>query len=269
MLTFCTLFDKQHVAEARLCCSSIHVHAQQAMVYTLCLDEEALEAAGEWPVVAIPLRNMEERYPGLAAVRGDRDWPSYTQTCKVFLPSFVFEVFGAWTLCYVDSDMLFWSDPQAISLELGTNSFMVTSREDPVRPLQGAFNGGFFVCHDDLRSKQFMAWWQQKVLDWCKWEPGPGGRYTEEGYLNVIADEPDRFPGTTICRHPGVNLARWNANRHKLEVVDGGVMIDDKWPLVCFHYQSFENTPPRYGLGAEPEGALRYVYEQYAGMLEA
>lgn len=269
MLAICTMFDEQHVAEARLCCSSIHVHSAHTPIYALCLDEPALRAASEWPVIAVPLENLERQYPDLAAVRETRDWPSYTQTCKVFLPTFIFGVFTEQALCCVDSDMYFWSDPKAIDAALGESSFMVTSREDPIRAPQGDFNGGFFACREDENSRKFFAWWQAKCLEWCRWEPGPDGRYTEEGYLNIFTDEPDRFAGICICANPGVNLAKWNTHRHAITCADAGFVVDGKWPLVCFHYKGFEPDLDHFGLGGPPEGDLRFVYERYQDALQA
>lgn len=270
MIAACLLFDRNYSTEGWLCCRSIHEHAPSTRIYVLCLDEAVMEESRRHRVTGIPLRAMERRFPALEIVRKERQWAAYTQTCKVFLPTCVFESFGEKSLCYVDSDMYFWGGIGEVELALGNSSFMVASRENPGRLLQGEFNGGFFACRNDNRSRRFFEWWQERVIEWCEWWPGPGGRFTEEGYLNIIADEPDRFHGMLVCPHPGINLAWWNAMRHDVRLADGGrPVIDGRWNLVCFHYQGFDADNDMFGLGAPPEGALRFVYEKYRDELQA
>jgi hypothetical protein len=159
MIAACLLFDRDYSAEGWLCCRSIHEHAPSAKIYVLCLDEKVLEESRGQRVTGVPLADLERRFPVLADAKLDRSWPAYTQTCKVFLPAYVFERFGEETLCYVDSDMYFWQSIAEVERVLGNSSFMVASREDRVRPPQGEFNGGFFACRNDAHSRRFFAWW--------------------------------------------------------------------------------------------------------------
>jgi hypothetical protein len=262
------MFDEKYKAEGWLLCRSIQRHIPGLPIYVLCLDDVVYAEALERAVRPVLLVSLETKYPELLGIKEERSWPAYTQTCKTFLPSAVLEMHGEGPLVYVDSDMFFWGDPRIIEGELGEASFMVVSREDSTRPAQGAFNGGFFACQNDDKAKAFLKWWQAETIKWCEWKPGPDGKFTEEGYLNIIQDEPDRFPGTKICQHPGINLAPWNSMRHTLELAGEGVIVDEEWPLVCFHYQGFNLDVPNFGLGAEPKGPTRYLYRQYAGRLE-
>lgn len=267
MLSFCLLFDKDFVEEGWVSCLSILRQNPKTKIYVLCLDDETLAAMSCRPVLCIPLEFLERHYPALLDVKGNRTWPAYTQTVKVFLPTYVFDKFDEDELCYVDSDVLFWSDHSAITEALGDRSFMVASRESPVRAPQGDYNGGFFACRDDTNSRRFFAWWQARCLEWCDWAPGPDGKYTEEGYLNIITDDPDKFQGVRICSNPGINLAKWNAHRHNIERSGDGFVVDGQWPLVCFHYKGFCPDLEWFGLGGPPDGDLRLVFEGYRDAL--
>lgn len=263
MIEVCLLFDSAHAAEGWLCCRSIRAHEPEASIHVLCLDDEVLEQAHKERVDGVPLADLEFAFPALAEVKKSRQWPAYTQTCKVFLPTHLFKTRGLSSLCYVDSDMYFWGSIREVESALADLSFMVASREDPIRPAQGDFNGGFFACRNNTQAQRFLSWWQDRTLEWCEWRPGPGGRFTEEGYLNILNDDPKRFSGTGRCHHPGINLARWNVGRHRLSLVNGCVFIDETWNLVCFHFQGFKPAHEAFGLGALPKGVMRFICEKY------
>lgn len=271
-MAYCTLYDKNYMHEARAACISLKnaKRRRRARQYAFCLDDESLEYTSQrCCVTAISLSQLEEKYPVLLTVKDSRDWPSYTQTCKVFLPSYLFEVWGQDFAIYFDSDVYFWSDPEFVEDELRGNSFLVTSREHIVRPPQGDYNGGFWGVNNTEDGRAFLAWWQQKCIERCEWKAGPNGEWTEEGYLNVFTDEPDRFRGVRHCKNPGVNLAKWNVDRHSLEQQDDQVILDGKWPLICFHYKGFDPDHEFFGLGQMPTGVLHRLCSAYKDALDA
>lgn len=269
MIAACTLFDSLFSVEGWLCWESINRFDPTMKFYVLCLDQRAYYEATSYmccrcgDIVPIRLFDFENYFKELLDVRSTRSWGPYTQTCKVFLPTYIFEVFGEQSVFYVDSDLYFWSNASQIGEELGENSFMVTSRELEPPPPQGRFNGGCFACKNDQYAAEFLKWWQEKTIEWCQWGQGPEGRFGEEGYLNIIHDEPEKFKNTVISSNPGINLAPWNLNKHTLERIEDGVLVDGR-PLVCFHYQGMLIYNNQYESYADIRTrAALYIHDEY------
>lgn len=236
------MFDKAHSTEGWVCHQSILNQDSQVKIYVLCLDEYVWFAAKRKNCIPIALSELEGYFPCLLQAKKDRTWAAYTQTCKVFLPVFIMDKYKEDSLLYTDSDFLFFSHWQPIEKELTAHSFLATSREKNTP--QGRYNGGCFACRDTKWSRAFFSWWQDRVIEWCEWKYGPDAekptgyrRFTEEGYLNIIDDDPTAFPYIGVCQHPGLNLAHWNAGKHKIEEKHNTILIDNKHPLICFHYQ--------------------------------
>lgn len=269
MIAACTLFDSRFSIEGWLCWKSINKFDPCMKFYVLCLDERVYHEASYWrqycgDIIPIRLYEFENRFRQLLDSRATRPWNAYTQTCKVFLPSYIFERFGENKIFYVDCDLYFWSTPKQIEDALRYKSFMVSSRELEPPPIQGRYNGGFYACCNDDKSKVFLNWWQNKTIEWCLWEPGPDGRYAEEGYLNIFYNEPKKFQGIKISSNPGINLANWNLNKHQLKRVDDKIIIDDYYYLVCFHYQGMRFYKDHYETYADiRNSAAKYIYEKY------
>lgn len=269
MIAACTLFDSKFFVEGWLCWKSIHRFNPDMKFYVLCLDEKTFWEATYFVqqsgnVIPIALEQMENHFSELEGAKLTRPWNAYTQTCKVFLPSYIFDKFGEELLFYVDSDLYFWSDANQVAIEMGDYSFMVTSRELEPPPKQGRFNGGFFSCRNDDHAAEFLNWWQKKTVEWCLWRPGSDGRFAEEGYLNVFYDRPNKFRNIRISSNPGINLANWNFNKHRLETTDDGIVIDGSYPLVCFHYQGMLIHDNRYESYASIKtDAELHIYDTY------
>lgn len=265
-MDFMLMFDRQYSSEGKVCLSSILEHGG-GKVFVLCLDWQTEQlVSGIDGVVPIRRADLESRYPEIAITRKTRPWAPYTQSLKPFLPEYVFDVFGAKMLAYVDSDMLFWGDCAEVDAEMGDSSFMVTSREQEPPPPSGYFNGGFFACRDDENCREFLKWWQDKCVEWCLWTSGPDGRFGEEGYLNVFRTEPERFKGIRVSEHPGINLAPWNAYKHKVERTQETMLVDGR-PLVCFHYQGFQKLTAEFRPTMKMGKLAELIYRPYHDLM--
>lgn len=236
-MDFIMLFDNQHSPEGMVCLDSILKKQPDAKVFVLCLTPPVSEAVEKRGGTPIELATFETRYPMIAATKSERPWAPYTQSLKPFLPEYVFdENPEVEVLTYVDSDMYFWGDPQEITEEFGDKSFMVTTRADMCDVY---FNGGCFTCRNDDNCRQFLKWWQERCIEWCLWQAGPGGRFGEEGYLNIIKEEPGKFKGTYVNKHPGINAAPWNIMDRDLQKAEDGQLTVQGRPLVCYHYRAY------------------------------
>jgi hypothetical protein len=79
-----------------------------------------------------------------------------------------------------------------------------------------------------------IAFWRAECLDWCAEEATVDGRFMNQGYLNRW---PTRYPGVHVFRHPGLNLAPWNVNGHRIEQTGDEVRVDGQ-PLIFYHFSA-------------------------------
>lgn len=262
MISLALLFDGSFSKEGWICFNSVYEQNLSNNIYILCLDEQVSEETKTKSVIPIQLCDLENAFPELLKVKPDRPWNAYTQTCKVFLPSYIFKTYGEQKVCYVDSDMLFWGDFSEVEKELGDYHFMVAPREETPPKAQGRYNGGFFACSNE--SENFLKWWQDKTIEWCLWKKGPEGRFGEEGYLNIFHEQPDKFEKILVTKHPGFNLAYWNLRKHKVELINNKIIIDGNFPLICFHYQGFKLYNKNCSVGlSKPSEAEKFIYSSY------
>ena len=143
---------------------------------------------------------------------------------------------------YTDADMAFWSDPTEILDVLGDKSLMVVDHGFEPPRSNVRFNVGILAYRNDEYCREFLEWWFQKCLEWCKWVTMPDGRCADQGYLNILHDEPNRFKNHLSCPHPGINTGPWNIGKYVITERDGAPVINDHYNLICYHYHEFKVT---------------------------
>jgi len=221
------MFDKNYYDEGVRCLKSAEKYGAKS--YALCLDQETKDKIGP---EALLLSEIEKMFPVLSEIKNSRPWNAYVLTLRPFLPEFIFRYCGEKQIICVDSDMVFYSDLEEIDQEMGDDSFMVAHTEMESIP----FNDGFIVAKDDLNTKNILSWWQTKVMEWCLWE-WKGNLFCAEGYLRILKEEPNKFFGVKLTKHPGINLGPWNMRKHNIIEKDGIITVDGK-KLICFHHRN-------------------------------
>ena len=108
------------------------------------------------------------------------------------------------------------------------------------------FNVGILGYRNDNNCREFLEWWRDKCMKWCKWTTTNDGKCADQGYLNILHDEPNRFKNHLSCPHPGINYGPWKLGKHLFMEKNGKKIIDGRYNLICYHYHEFnlidENT---------------------------
>jgi hypothetical protein len=184
------------------------------------------------------------------------------------------EGFGPVT--YLDGDQFFFSSPEPMYAEIGDAKLAVSPHRIPPRTMglpgvvlethrkYGLFNSGLSVVAD-LAIAEEMA---EAVFRWsyCATIEYPPGNYLfgDQGHLERVACK----HGAHVIQNPGVNVAPWNANRHRLEEREGELFVDDV-PLVTYHFSGLrpggQLAHPEYCV---PQTYLDLVYRPYLAELE-
>ena len=267
MSNICMLFNGgTYAIEGWVCHYTLYQQNPNLKIYLLCMDNVVLAKANSLKnlgIVPISLDEFEKAYPQLLTIKGNRSFKEYVVTMKPFLPEYIFDRFAEKKLVFTDSDIAFWGNPSEIFDELDSCSFLAKSHEiEPARSA-GRFNVGLLGYKDDENCREWLKWWQERCIEWCQWRAYKG-RFAEQGYLNILHDDPNRFKGFLSTSHPGINLAPWNMDKHKISKKDGKLLVDGK-NLICYHYHEFEVRGNNYHpTGWKlPLGTLELLYDKY------
>jgi hypothetical protein len=269
-MDFCTYFDSAYATKGWVCHYTLHRLSPSSRLFVLGFDDKVIakaESLADKGVIPIRLSDIETYCPDLLSIKGSRQLKEYYATMSPILPLFLFDRFGVETIFYTDADMAFWSEPEEVESVMGDKSLLVTDHgfEPPRAGVR--FNVGILGYRNDQNCREFLEWWRDRCLEWCCWVTLPDGRCCDQGYLNILHDQPDRFKGTLSCPQPGINLGPWGIGRHQItKNAEGKLIMDDKHTLVCYHYHEFRMTGPDsyYPTGWQHTASdRRFVYEPY------
>jgi hypothetical protein len=188
----------------------------------------------ELGVIPVSLSVLEHDYPEIVATKNSREWTAYTRSLKPFLLEFLLKEHTITEVTYVDPTVYFWAQPARAQIELGNHSFMVTG------PGQRGnyFNGCFFSCKNDDNTAAFLTWWKERCVEWCACEEHEERGYAEARYLNILRDEPDKFPGAYLSQNPGLCATPWGSLDAKWHEVLEGIAVDEHL-LISYNYQGY------------------------------
>jgi hypothetical protein len=247
-MSFCTYVNGDYLIKVNVCIYTLLKQDPSMKMYVLCFDNIAFQGIknlNKKQVIPIKMADFEKKFPQIPAIKNTRTQKDYFVTTKPFLPEYIFQEFKEDKTIFVDADMAFWSDPNEIFDIYKNHSLLVTDHELVPVYESGRFNVGLVGFKNDPNCKEFLDWWQKKCINWCKWEEHKNGWwYAEQGYLNVLHDNPNKFKGVLSCPNPGVNLGPWNIAKHKLfrNKETKKVTIQGNFNLITYHYHEFRMT---------------------------
>ena len=218
----------------------------------------------------VRLDELEAAEPRLPDAKRDRSRVEYYFTCgPAFLERTLTQLPRGECLSYVDADLYFFSSPEPLEREMQGHSIGVVehrfSRRNAALLAVGRFNVGWLSFRHDASGLACVRWWKERCLEWCA-DRIEGERYADQKYLDRW---PDLFDGVRVIRHPGANVAPWNADHLGVHVKEDRLFVDDE-PLIFYHFQGLtQHGPWLFDLnverfGARCHGALRRsVYLPY------
>jgi len=97
----------------------------------------------------------------------------------------------------------------------------------------GTYNVGWVGARNDADAAAVISWWRDRCIEWCH-DYVDGDRFADQGYLDGFAA---LSPRVKAIENIGANLGPWNIGNYRLAVRDGSVMLDERIPLIFFHFQ--------------------------------
>ncbi len=139
-----------------------------------------------------------------------------------------------------DCDIMFFQSPEVIFDEfkdadviIQPNNFSYQHEKDFI-PV-GYYCSSFQCFRNNKNGRKILDYWHEKCMKWCsaKFEEG---RFGDQKYLD---DWRIRFKNVREIANPGTNVAPWNVQKFDLSLSKKQIFINNKWPLIYYHYHSF------------------------------
>ncbi len=265
---FCTITTYSHLFKVKALADSLLKLQHKFLLHVLTVDENKnfeFENCRHWKLADI--KNSETAQALIAKYIGNKDklrWSLKPVFLKYLLNNNEID-----KLIYLDNDLFFYSDYQFLFDYLGNHSFLLTPHYYKSSPKSeqnwfeanfrvGLYNAGFVGVNK--KATDTLQWW----ADCCNYRCEKNsfrGLFDDQKYLDLI---PIMNEDSCILRHKGCNVAGWNTELCKRELVDNQIKIEGKFPIVFIH---FNDTTIREIINGKDEILFNY-YRVYVETLK-
>jgi hypothetical protein len=234
-----TIFDSAYLARALALHASLLETSPSARLAFFCVDDAAAAVLSRLALErAVVVRETEFSTPELDRVRPQRSRAEYCWTCKPLALLHLARTFpDAGWLAYVDTDMMFFHDPDAVLPDGNANYLLAPHRFHPAferyARTAGLHNAGYVAIRNTPGGRYAAQWWGDRCIENCSVSVTDMS-YGDQKYLDRMLAE---VPGGVSCTHPGLNAAPWNIERYRVTAAGNAVLLDGT-PLVLYHFQA-------------------------------
>lgn len=191
---------------------------------------------------------------------------------KPFFFKYLFNYFSdADLIIYFDPDIYLFDNLKILEDELENYFALLTPHinspmpDDNKNPSEntflnyGLYNLGFLALKKSMIADKILDWWSQKLKFGCMHNLSQG-YFVDQLPMNLL---PLFYEGIGISKNLGFNMAYWNFHERKFttgDYLEEKYIINDKWPLVFFHFSNFNPLQPdiiaqyqnRYNINSNP-----------------
>jgi hypothetical protein len=200
-------------------------------------------------------------------------------------PTFIRNLFvnyKAEKLIYIDPDILITSYFEEVITILDSKDIVITPHicspiDDEFAPTDyhtlrgGVYNLGFIALARYDNIKDFIKWWEERVLKYgfCDFSKS---MFYDQLWINYV---PAMWDNYHIIKHLGYNMANWNLHERKLtKTLEEPFYINDQFPLRFFHFSGYKYDNPnriasyltRYDFESRPD--LKQLFFTYNDLLK-
>jgi hypothetical protein len=226
---------------------SLKTYSDEFHLYIFAFDNityQILKMLNFQNVTIISLDEFET--PELLNVKTRRSKAEYCWTCTPSTINYVFQNYNVANCTYVDSDLIFYSDPAELIEEMvdhHKNVLITEHRYSPIAKLYeekraGRFCVQFVTFTKESNSLDVLEKWRLQCIDWC-YARHEDGKFGDQKYLD---EWPMIYQNIHILQHPGGGVAPWNLLQYRFKV--DGISIKSMvkktgivFNIVFFHFQ--------------------------------
>lgn len=203
----------------------------------------------------------------------------YYWACNPFITRKVLLEQDADFISSCDCDLMFFQSPELIFEEFGDTDVLIQPNNFSYQLMKDYIKGVGYYCtsfqcfRKNKNSIKILNWWQRKTMEWCS-STFANGKFGDQKYLD---DWRIRFQGVREILNVGANVAPWNIQKYDLSTQNGKILINDRYPLIYYHYHSFRMslknyqyiiTGDRNNYYPIPKKAIELIYNPYIRTLK-
>lgn len=232
-MNFCTYFDSYYMLKGLGLYNSLERVTDDFHLYVMAFDKECFDKLKDLNLAHMTVKLLSDiETPELLAVKPTRSRGEYCWTCG---PSAIYHFLTKYNLdsiTYLDSDLMFLSDPHLVAEEVGNASVAITEQglgENEVRTY-GKYCVQYMTFRNDEDGLGALTWWRDSCIEWC-FQKLETTRYADQKYLDEF---PKRWNNIYVIQNLGVGIAPWNMHRYSY----GNQIFSYKgkvYPFVFFH----------------------------------
>ena len=234
MMNFCTYFDSYYMLKGLGLYTSLERVSDDFHLFVMAFDQECFDKLKSLNLkhMTVELLSTIET-PKLLAVKPTRSRGEYCWTCG---PSVIYHFLTKYeldTITYLDSDLMFMTDPSVVFQEVGNSSVAITEQGigDKGARTYGKYCVQYMTFRNDKDGLGALTWWRDSCIEWC-FQKLEATRYADQKYLDEF---PRRWDNVHVIENLGVGIAPWNM--HRYEYKDHSfTYLGKEYPFVFFHF---------------------------------
>lgn len=244
--TLCTLFDHNYLDKGLAMYESLEKVCTDFNLYVLCMSDKCYEILTDLNYkYIIPIKLEEFETEEMLMAKSSRSFGKYCFTCSSNLIKYILNKYSPIDCTYVDSDLLFYEDPQTIidEMYLANKSVLITphrylEKEEKRRSDEvGKYCIEFNTFKNDVKGRQVLEVWRNQCLLCC--DTIIGLCWGDQRYLN---DWAELYDCVHVVKNLGAGVAPWNINDYKLVTIDDihyKLLYRNKYncQLIFYHFQ--------------------------------
>lgn len=234
MMNFCTYFDSYYMLKGLGLYTSLERVSDDFHLFVMAFDQECFDKLKSLNLkhMTVDLLSTIET-PELLSVKPTRSRGEYCWTCG---PSVIYHFLTKYeldTITYLDSDLMFMTDPSVVFQEVGNSSVAITEQGigDKEARTYGKYCVQYMTFRNDKDGLGALTWWRDSCIEWC-FQKLEATRYADQKYLDEF---PRRWDNVHVIENLGVGIAPWNMHRYEYKN-HSFTYLGKEYPFVFFHF---------------------------------
>ncbi len=213
---FCTLYDSNYLDKGLVMIESLRDFSDSE-IYVLCMDDICYKVMLKESISGVILIALSDfMNDELASLKAARKWGEFCWTCGANLIKYVLDNYAVDCCTYLDSDLMFYSNPDYLLEEMMSKDCCVqvvphrfpnTHFWKKWEKSSGKNCVQFNSFTKDERSVELLNHWIGQIAQDCSVENGGDQLYTSEW---------GKYEFVNVCQDEGAGVAPWNAQKYRL-----------------------------------------------------